>query len=181
MSTAYLFDSIARAYADDLYRYAYYLCGHRHTAEDLVQDTFAIAWNALDQLREPSVAKSWLITTMRRHYFRTYVKPWRSNEFQQPCSLDEDDISNLSTSAINWSSDIPDVIDMQNRLLGLPAHLRETVVLQTLFGYSLAEIAELIGVSQSAAQARLHRARIKLWGHANEAPNVVTLPARSRR
>jgi RNA polymerase sigma-70 factor, ECF subfamily len=181
MSTARLFESIARAYADDLYRYAYYLCGHRHTAEDLVQDTFGIAWTALDQLREPSAAKPWLITTMRRHYFRTYVKPWRPNEFQQPDSLDEIDGSNLPNGMVDWPPDIPDLIDMQNRLLDLPAHLREALVLQSLFGYSVMEIAELIGLSQSAAQARLHRARAKLWGHSNGESNVVAMPNRSRR
>jgi RNA polymerase sigma-70 factor, ECF subfamily len=181
MSATRLFESIARAYADDLYRYAYYLCGHRHTAEDLVQDTFGIAWTSLDQLRETSAAKPWLITTMRRHYFRAYVKPWRSTEFQQPDSLDETDGSNASSGLVDWPTDIPEILDIQNRLLGLPPPLREALVLQSLFGYSVVEIAELAGISQSAAQARLHRARAKLWSASQEASNVVAMPNRSRR
>jgi len=38
------FEQVVRAYANDLFRYLYWLCRERAQAEDLVQETFARAW-----------------------------------------------------------------------------------------------------------------------------------------
>ena len=40
------FEQVVRAYANDLFRYLYWLCRDRAQAEDLVQETFARAWKA---------------------------------------------------------------------------------------------------------------------------------------
>ena len=54
------FTVIVEALSSDLYRYAYWLSGDKHTAEDLVQETFMRAWRALDSLRDEHSAKAWL-------------------------------------------------------------------------------------------------------------------------
>lgn len=54
----------------------------------------------------------------------------------------------------------------------LPAAQRSTVVLMDVLGHSLAETAEIIGVSLPAVKAALHRARARLkgWADAPEGP-----------
>lgn len=175
------FDSVTRAYADDLYRYAYYLCDNRHTAEDLVQDTFVLAWTSIHQLRDSRAAKAWLIQTMRRKYFRTYVKPWRPTEFQSPLSM-ESSPEGIAVESVQAQWEMSDSLDVQSRLHALPSQLREAIVLQLLFGYSVREIAELTGSTEQAVQARLHRARSKLTADPSRTDaNVVSINKRSLR
>lgn len=181
MNATRFFDSVTRAYADDLYRYAYYLCDNRHTAQDLVQDTFVLAWTSIHQLRDPGAAKAWLIQSMRRKYFRAYVKPWRLAEFQTPLSI-ETSAEALAVEGVQAQWEVSDSLDMQSRLHALPAQLREAIVLQLLFGYSVREIAKLTCATEQAVQARLHRARSKLTADSSRTDaNVVSINKRSLR
>ncbi|HPR08693.1 MAG TPA: sigma factor, partial [Denitromonas sp.] len=51
------FDQVVRAYSSDLYRFAYWLCGDRFVAEDVVQEAFVRAWQRWDQLRDKATPK----------------------------------------------------------------------------------------------------------------------------
>ena len=67
-------------------------------------------------------------------------------------------------------------------LATLPAKLREVVELRELADLSHDAIAKRLGISESAAKVRLHRARAKLRElfAADELPeNVVTLASRA--
>ncbi len=155
MSTGNQFDSIVEAYADDLYRYAYYLCGNRHNAEDLVQETFTLGWRAFHQLREITAAKAWLIKTMRReHYKRAPIVE----------NVALDDLTDIDFGAVNALLDHADRLDIESKLRSLPAVSREVLLLQLLFGYSSQEISELLAISEAAVCSRLHRARARLAG-----------------
>ena len=46
------FEQVVRAYANDLFRYLYWLCRDRTLAEDLVQETFARAWAGWEDQRD---------------------------------------------------------------------------------------------------------------------------------
>ena len=45
------FESVVKAYSAELYRYAYWLCRDRFTAEELMQETFTRAWQRWSGLR----------------------------------------------------------------------------------------------------------------------------------
>lgn len=66
------FEQMVRAFGADLFRYAYWLCRDRFVAEDLVQDAFARAWKAWQQLREPDSVKAWLISILRNEHARRF-------------------------------------------------------------------------------------------------------------
>lgn len=158
MSTSNQFDSIVEAYADDLYRYAYYLCGNRHNAEDLVQETFTLGWRAFHQLREITAAKAWLIKTMRReHYKRAPVAE----------SMGLEDLEGIDFTAFDAPLDHADRLDIEFKLRSLSAVSREVLLLQLLFGYSTQEISQLLSIGETAVCSRLHRARARLAGKKN--------------
>ncbi len=54
------FEQLVSAYANDLYRYAFWLCKQPPLAEDLVQETFARAWKSIESLKDEKAAKAWL-------------------------------------------------------------------------------------------------------------------------
>jgi len=51
---------------------------------------------------------------------------------------------------------------LETALASLPEHYRVAVVLRDVYGRSIAEIAETLAISETAAKVRVHRARKKL-------------------
>ncbi len=148
------FDALVRRYADDLFRFAVWLCGDATLARDLVQETFMRAWKALDKLREGGAAKSWLITILRREYARTF-------ERKVPPLTDIDDV------VIAEELELPPEERTESQLLRkamleLEPRYREPLILQVLMGLSIAEIAEQLDLTESAVMTRVFRAREKL-------------------
>ena len=68
------FEQLFAKYSADLQRYAFWLAGDRHIAEDLVQETLLRAWRSLDKLQNPAAAKSWLLTIVRRENARRFER-----------------------------------------------------------------------------------------------------------
>ena len=68
------FEQVVRAYANDLFRYLYWLCRERAQAEDLVQEVFARAWAAWEDQRDEKAVKAWLFTIARNEHARLYER-----------------------------------------------------------------------------------------------------------
>jgi RNA polymerase sigma-70 factor (ECF subfamily) len=144
------FEALVNAYAEDLYRFAYWLCRERGRAEDLVQETFLRAWRGLASLREEKSAKHWLITILRREHARGFE---RYQPRFEDCELDE----------LIGTDHIPaDTLAVHQALADLSDEYREPLLLQVLGGYPCEEIAEMLGLSRGAVMTRLFRARQKL-------------------
>ncbi len=160
--TQHQFAEIVQQFSDDLYRYAYWLCGEQATAEDLVQETFARAWRARDSLQTVSAAKAWLITILRNEHARLYAR--QRPEFVDITVLDLEDDSRAT----------PEAQLVQHRLRAAIAKLapeyREPLVLQVIAGFSGEEIAALLNLNKQTVLTRLHRARLQLQTQLADAP-----------
>ncbi len=153
------FESLVRAYAAELYRYAYWLARERFTAEDLVQETFARAWNAWESLRDDRAAKSWLYTILRNEHARLYERK----------RVDVDDARDIDTLPDPAGASAFESLELRDALKTLPPAYREPLLLQTLGGFSCAEIARMMNTTEGAVMTRLTRARLALrklpgWG-----------------
>lgn len=146
------FEAVVHAYSADLYRYAYWLCRDRFTAEDLVQETFARAWTNLSTLRDDSATKSWLYTILRNEHARLWERK----------HLAMDDEQDLDTLADQRLGGIPEAYEMREALHALPPTYREPLLLQVLGGFTCEEIAEMMNLSTGAVMTRLSRARLAL-------------------
>ena len=54
------FNELVDLYTQKLYRFAYGLLGNHHDAEEVVQDAFIRAYNALDSFRGDSSFETWM-------------------------------------------------------------------------------------------------------------------------
>src|SRR5262245_7544643 len=61
------FRELYERYHTDVYRFALFLTGDHHSAEDLAADTFVRAWTARDRIRQDSV-RAYLLTIARNLY-----------------------------------------------------------------------------------------------------------------
>ncbi|HQU89942.1 MAG TPA: sigma-70 family RNA polymerase sigma factor [Denitromonas sp.] len=152
------FDQVVRAYSSDLYRFAYWLCGDRFVAEDVVQEAFVRAWQRWDQLRDKATPKPWLLTIVRREHARLYER----KRFDYVDDAPED-------LAIAADHDPLEMFELEQVIGNLPLSLREPFLLQTLGGFSCAEIAEQLETTEGAIMVRLTRARQALRGLMGEA------------
>lgn len=146
------FINLVNLLATDVFRYAFWLCGDREIAADLVQETFTRAWKALHQLSDDKAAKNWLFTIVKRENARRY-------ERYQP----DQEIIELDEIAVSGSYDTStEAFVLRRALAKLPQIYREPLVLQVIGGYSIEEIAQQLGLSTGAVMTRIHRARQKL-------------------
>ncbi len=143
------FDQAARAYGADLYRYAYWLCRDRFVAEELVQETFARAWKAWEDLQDLAAVKSWLISILRNEHARLYERKRLDIAEGDPADFD------LPAATAQPGAEL----ELDEFVGELPIAYREPLLLQVLGGYSCAEIAEMIGTTEGAVMTRLTRAR----------------------
>ncbi|MEJ8568731.1 sigma-70 family RNA polymerase sigma factor [Elongatibacter sediminis] len=148
------FNELAEAYGTDLYRYAMWICGNDALAKDLVQETYLRAWKALDKLKDPGAAKSWLITILRREYARTF-------ERKVPKFTDVDQVE-VPEDTEPEPDDRVEIQILRRSIQKLAPKYREPLLLQVVMGYSCKEIADELGITKSAVMTQLFRAREQL-------------------
>lgn len=147
------FNELIAAHMDDLYRFAYWLCGNRSVAEGLVQETLIRAWKSIDRLKDAKAAKGWLLAIVRREIARRFERK----------QLDVADVptEGLAVTHADYDTTIEGFV-LRRALDQLPPEYREPLLMQTIHGYSQKEIAEHLGISDAGAGTRLFRAREKM-------------------
>ena len=142
------YEQTVRAYSSELYRFAWWLCRDRFVAEELVQETFARAWAAWHHLRDPDNPKPWLLTILRHEHARLFER--------KRLDYSDDEVEDLQ---ISDGRDLAVEHELAQLIASLPLSLREPFLLQTLGGFSCAEIAAQLEISEGATMVRLTRAR----------------------
>ena len=138
----------------DLLRFAQWLARDRAIAEDIVQEALLRAWRSRDALKDPSAARPWLLTIVRREHARLYER-----KRLELVSLDEV-VETQASSA--FSEPGGELFALRHAIMRLPIEYREPLVLQVLGGFSTEEIARELALSATAVLTRLFRARNKL-------------------
>lgn len=149
------FEALVNAYSTDLFRYAVWLVRDSQLAEDLVQETFMRAWKAIDSLRDPALAKTWLITILRRERARVYEK--NQAEGNTVGDIDLDDLAGFDAGHGKTEHFV-----LRRALDALPEDYREPLLMQIIGGYSCEEIAVAMDLQLGAVMTRLSRARQKM-------------------
>lgn len=148
------FQALCHRLRPDLLRFAFWLSRDHALAEDVVQETMLRAWKAQDSLHDEKAAKPWFLTIIRREYARTF-------ERKRFVTVDIDDLIAKEEPTLAATGD-ENLAEMRAALFKLPDDYREPLVLQVLMGFTTAEIAAELGLSEAAVLTRLFRARKQL-------------------
>ena len=157
------YDSLVKALHTDIFRYAFWLCGDKHVAEDITQETFLRAWRALDSLKDDKAAKAWLITILRRENARRFER----KQFDY-CDVEQDLLEDVFSSS---NEDETEQYWLRRQISKLDIEYREPLLLQLIGGFSGDEIAHLLELNRNTVMTRLFRARNQLKD-ALETPEV---------
>ena len=145
------FDDAARAYAGDLFRYAYWLARNRQQAEDIVQEALLRGWRAFAEIRDRGAVKSWLFSIVKNEFHRATAK-----DAQRAGGAGSVDVAELEIADERAG---PFGMEMRDALMALPVSYAEPLALQVLGGFSCAEIAAMLETTDGAVMTRLTRAR----------------------
>ncbi len=156
-------DELYRQHVGDVYRYTYAVLGNHADAEDVTQTTFVNALRALERGETPEDPSRWLIVIAHN----LVRQRWRQAA-ARPALVE------LETDVPDSSNDDDDAVELEELVRALqriPETQREALVMRELEGRSYREIAIVLGLSTSALETLLFRARRSL---ADELENVVT-------
>jgi RNA polymerase sigma-70 factor, ECF subfamily len=148
------FKALCQSLRPDLLRFAFWLSRDHALAEDVVQESLLRAWKAQESLLDQDAAKPWLLTIVRREYARTF-------ERKRLPTVSVDELI-AKEEPMLAAAEEPDLTELRAALFKLPDDYREPLVLQALMGYSTAEIALEMGLSEPAVLTRLFRASNQL-------------------
>ena len=148
-------DDLYRAHVAEVYRYAFAVLGNHADAEDVTQTTFLNAYRALEQGVRPRKPANWLLTIASNA-----IKQRFRQEQSRPRQVELDD--RIPHAGTNEDDEAPSVGELLTALSKIPPQQRQAIVLREFEGRSYSEIAEILGVTTSALETLLFRARRSL-------------------
>ena len=149
-------DDLYRAHVGEVYRYAFAVLGNHADAEDVTQTTFLNAYRALEQGVKPRKPSNWLLTIASNA-----IKQRFRQEQSRPRQVELDDRVHAGTQDTE-DDDGPSIGELLTALSKIPPHQRQAIVLREFEGRSYTEIADILGVTTSALETLLFRARRSL-------------------
>jgi RNA polymerase sigma-70 factor (ECF subfamily) len=160
------FEQIVRRTARLVYARAFLDVGDRHRAEDVVQETFLLAWRRIAQVTEPAGFRAWLITVtrtvaadMRRRESRKKRSGRRATPGEDAAVINVLDASPTPVDAIEQR-------EQRDRLLGMLQRLPDTysvpITLRYIAGADYETIGRQLGLSNGSLRGLLNRGMAKL-------------------
>lgn len=148
-----LVDTLFRQYEQPICSYLARLTGDAARAQELAQETFIRAYRALLKGERWDNPRAWLYRVASRlatnDYHRRNLLQWLPLSDAEP-----DPAQGVETAVAEREA-------VQAALDALPLKYRIPLVLYDHAGYSVAEVAQTLGLSQSGIKSRLSRARKK--------------------
>ena len=148
------FNQLYESYAEDVFRFAFWLSGNQTWAEDITSETMIRAWTHFHPVRTETL-RAYLFTIARNYYLGQLRKDKRfvelDEEFLDPAQLPEMLIEHLD-----------EIQRVRVFLLSLPECDRTAFILRVQHDTPYAEIARVLQISESAARVKVHRTRKKL-------------------
>jgi RNA polymerase sigma-70 factor, ECF subfamily len=178
------FSRLTEPYRQELQAHCYRILGSLYEAEDLVQETFLRAWRRLDSFEGRSSLRAWLykiatnacLDALDRKKTRRTLPPSKAPAADplSPISPPSSETVWLEPYPDEWLVDSaagPEARYLANEsvslaflaaLQGLPPRQRAVLILKDVLDWPANEVANMTGLTTSAVNSALHRARVTL-------------------
>jgi RNA polymerase sigma-70 factor (ECF subfamily) len=152
------FEELVRRHADRLHAVVVRLVVDRHEADEVTQEAFLRAWRGIANFRGDARFFTWL--------YRIGVHEARRAQRWAPggaiASLDEQGVDPADPRPAPdrraEHRDVREAVELAVRALA--PEYRAPLILRDVEGFSTAEAAAIMGLSEAALKSRLHRARL---------------------
>jgi RNA polymerase sigma-70 factor (ECF subfamily) len=135
--------------------YCRVVAGNEQQAFDLVQETLTAAFEKFETLRDPGSFQFFLYAIARNCYYRQSrrLRFWGKESEIKPSNIQ------IAYKAIELQ---PDIELLYKAIAKLNTEQRETVLQFHIMGFTIAEIAQNMDITEAAVKNRLMRGREKL-------------------
>lgn len=158
-------EELFRGELDALYEFVHYRAGgRRNVAEDLVQDTFLVAFQRLASFDGGSSLHTWLCG-IARNKLREQRRRLRPKALEEVLLDSQAEIDAILASVAReplpeWVLERRETRELVGATLSsLPEDYRQALVSKYLDGLSVAELGRRAGKSEKSVESTLHRAR----------------------
>ena len=151
-------------YSDTLYKICFLILKDENDIKDVLQETFIKYMTKAPDFKSEEHKKAWLIK-VSQNKCREFL---RFHKRHAAVPLDEVEESISVTNGMDTYS-----IEMLSLIWNLKYKLKSVVILYYIEGYSVKEVAQILGISESAVKKRLERARKELRMHTSVEGELV--------
>lgn len=150
-------DKLYKSTVDELSYYCTQLCGNKHDAEDLVQDTYMTAFQKIEQYKRDENFKGWL-HTIALHKFYNKIRD------EKPQLFIDEDTDTIAEDELLGPENISEQKEL-NRILfqaiseKLSESQRLTVMMYYYDDMDISDIAEKLECPQGTVKTRLYHSR----------------------
>ncbi|MGL4483592.1 MAG: RNA polymerase sigma factor [Anaerovoracaceae bacterium] len=148
----------------NIFKFIYARTNDFHLSEDIAQDTMEIAYKKLEQLRDLSATKSWIMkiayNELKLHYISRNKIPIFDDSWEDNSTLE-----NLINAEIDIAKQFESKCDnevLYKSLLLLPSHYSDLLIMHYLNEFSIIEISEITGINYNTIKSRIYRGLNKL-------------------
>jgi RNA polymerase sigma-70 factor (ECF subfamily) len=149
---AQAFGELYERHLTRIYRYVFYKVGNAAEAEDLTEQVFIKAWEAIGRYRDQGVPfAAWLFRLAHNQvidYQRTRKETAILDEIMESTGPSPDDVAAARLG----------IQDLRCALAKLTPEQQQVVILRFVHGMSHAEVATIMGKNEGAVRALQHRA-----------------------
>jgi RNA polymerase sigma-70 factor (ECF subfamily) len=148
------FNELYDLYANEVYKFAYWLSGDRFVAEDITSETFVRVWVRFSTIRTETL-KAYLFTIARN----LYLKKLRKGKKQIVLNDAFPDQNPEPEKVVDSRLELQRVSSALQKLSEID---RAAFVLRVQHELSYVEISRVLGISLTATKVKVHRVRKKL-------------------
>jgi RNA polymerase sigma-70 factor (ECF subfamily) len=147
------FAELVRRYEGPVFRVALRMLASHADAQDVSQDTFVRAWQALGRFRSDSAVGTWLYRIVTRRCLDVLAarRPTAVLDDRHPADGDDPAASAEQRERLRA---------VARELAALPADQRAALVLREFEGLPYEQIAKVLDTTVPAIKGRIHRARL---------------------
>ncbi len=143
-------------YAKAMFNVSFRIMNHRHDAEDMLQEAFTEAFRKLDSFRYESTFGAWLKRIVVNKCINTLKKRKIELSFKENIyKYDTEDNDDLKETELT-------IKNIHSAIEKLAAGYRIVLTLYLLEGYDHAEVAKMLGITESTSKSQYLRAKQRL-------------------
>lgn len=151
-------EEIYRQNAKIVYQYLYSMCQDEKLAEDLTQDTFLHAFEAIERYDGSCKLSTWLCQIGKHLLYQT----WEKKKREIPLDWDAEQFSGRISSSADTEHQVltkVELMEVLTYLQQLPEAMREVIYLRTLSDLSYKDIGQILGKSENWARTNFYRGK----------------------